>query len=224
MCGRFTLATGACDVQTLFPWITVPTGSLLVPRYNIAPGQHAAVIPNDGLNNLVCFRWGLTPPWVKKHKVASLLINARSETVGGKPTFKDAYCRRRCLVLADGFYEWQRGSGGRSKVPFYVRMTSGEPFAFAGLWDAVSMLEEPDFRGFAILTTTPNALMKPIHFRMPVVLPPEAHEAWLDPREQKPDTLDKWLRPFPSQDMVAHPVSTLVNNHMNESQACTSPV
>ena len=224
MCGRFTLAAGACDVQTLFPWITVPTGSLLVPRYNIAPGQHAAVIPNDDLNNLVCFRWGLTPPWVKKHKVASLLINARSETVGGKPTFKDAYYRRRCLVLADGFYEWQRRSGGRSKVPFYIRMTSGEPFAFAGLWDAVSTLEEPDFRGFAILTTTPNALIKPIHLRMPVVLPPEAHEAWLDPREQNPDALDKWLRPFPSQDMVAHPVSTLVNNHMNESPACTSPV
>jgi putative SOS response-associated peptidase YedK len=221
MCGRFTLTIDPSLLREAFPGFEVPGD--LAPRYNIAPTQPVAVIANDGQQQIQMFRWGLIPHWAKDPKIGNRMINARAETVAEKPSFRNAYRRRRCLVLADGFYEWRKEPGQKRKTPMYIRLQSGRPFGFAGLWETWQPDGGEALRSCTIITTTPNELVAPIHNRMPLVLAPEAYELWLDPAEQAPDRLDPWLGPYPASEMTAYPVSTLVNNPRNDSAACIVP-
>jgi len=221
MCGRFTLWLQFGDLVKAFPDLIFPEP--LPPRYNIAPTQDAAVVPNDGLKQVQLFRWGLLPFWAKDPSIGNRMINARAETAAQKPAYRAAYRRRRCLVLADGFYEWRKEPGSRTKTPMYIRLMSGEPFAFAGLWEVWRPDDTPLFT-YTIITTEPNALVEPIHNRMPVILPREAYDRWLDPTEQRPGSFNDLLVPYPAEEMVAYPVSTYVNSPGNDSPACVAPV
>jgi putative SOS response-associated peptidase YedK len=210
MCGRFTFATSPEIVAEFFELSTVPE---LSPRYNIAPTQPAPVllVPRvDAQPELKLFRWGLVPSWAKDPGVGARMINARSETVAVKPAFRTAFRQRRCLVVADGFYEWQKRPG--SKQPFYIRFRDAGPFAFAGLWEHWENDEGATLESFAILTTTPNELLEPIHDRMPVILRPEDYAPWMDPGETRVAGLEPLLRPFPGDEMTAYPVSKRVNS------------
>ena len=218
MCGRFTLFVDPKDLMEAFPGFALPAE--WTPRYNIAPSQPIAVIPNSGENKIELFRWGLIPSWAKDPTIGNRMINARAETLAEKPAFRAAYRQRRCLVLADGFYEWRKEPGRGTKTPMYIRLESGEPFAFAGLWESWRGPDDQPIRSCTIITTTPNALVERIHNRMPVILGREAYEPWLDPSPQSPDRLGTWLRPYPASQMVAYPVSTQVNNPSNDSPAC----
>ena len=222
MCGRFTLTIDPADLQDAFPGLTFPES--MVPRYNVAPSQPIAVVANNGKNQVEFFKWGLVPSWAQDPSIGNRMINARAESLAEKPSFRTAYKRRRCLILADGFFEWQPVPGGKSKTPMFVRLKSGEPFAFAGLWEAWHPDQEDRLLSCTVITTTPNTLMERIHNRMPVILKPEAHPLWLDPAEQPPDKLDKLLKPYPASQMTAFPVSRLVNDPKNDSPECIVPV
>ncbi len=228
MCGRFTLAVDPADLMELLPGFALPAERELLPRYNIAPTQEIAVVPNTGRNQIEFFRWGLVPSWAKDPKIGNRMINARSETLAEKPSFRVAFRRRRCLILADGFFEWRKETA-KAKTPLYVRLKAGKPFAFAGLWEVWSPQDEtaPDaapLLSCTIITTTPNSLLEPIHNRMPVILDPDAYDLWLDTREQSPNELTGLLRPYPAEQMTAYPVSTTVNSPKNDSPACVAPV
>ena len=222
MCGRFTLTVDPGDLQEMIPNLVVPQG--LSPRYNIAPTQPVAVVANTPDLALDFYIWGLIPSWAKDPEIGNRLINARGETIAEKPSFRNAYKRRRCLILADGFYEWKQNADGRGKIPMYIRMISGKPFAFAGLWEIWSSPDGSEIRSCTIVTTQPNKLMQSIHNRMPVILPPEAYSDWLDPAERKPDSLNRWLLPFPPEDMEAFPVSRVVNSPENDVPECVQPL
>jgi len=215
MCGRFTLTTNPADYFGGFDFPPI-----FAPRFNITPSQPLLAIPNDGHNAATFFLWGFIPSWAKNAKFSS--INARSETLAEKPSFKGAYKYKRCLILVDGFYEWQKVAGQKAKVPHYIFMQSRQPFAFAGLW---SDWESPDgsrVKTCTIITTEPNKLMKPIHKRMPVILPPSTYRQWLDPKART--DLQSLLLSYPAEGMEAHPVSTLVNNAANDRAECVVPV
>lgn len=224
MCGRFTLWVDLEQLAQAFPWIDLPPGlETLTPRYNIAPTQPVAVVPNTGDNRLDFFVWGLIPSWAKDPTIGSRMINARSETLAEKPSFRNAYKRRRCLILADGFYEWQTGPG-RSKTPYYIHMKSGEPFAFAGLWEQWNSPYGDEVLSCTIITTEPNELAAQYHSRMPVILPADAYDRWLDPSEQPPEALDDLLTAYPAGEMEAYPVSRAVNSTANDAPECIEPV
>jgi putative SOS response-associated peptidase YedK len=220
MCGRFTLTLDPAQLRLALPWLNIPETANFTPRYNISPTQPVAVVPNDGKHQLDFFTWGLIPSWAKDISIGSKLINARGETVAEKPSFRNAFKRRRCLILTDGFYEWQKSADG--KIPMYIRMASGQPFAFAGLWEWWTPPggEGSEIRSATIITTEPNSLMATIHNRMPVILPPEEYEAWLEPSEQRPEKLLPLIRPYPAELMAAHPVSRLVNSPSNDRAEC----
>jgi putative SOS response-associated peptidase YedK len=224
MCGRFTLTVDPSELQATFPWLKVPTEAPLAPRYNVAPSQPIAVVANNGQNTLEFFRWGLIPAWAKDPAIGNRLINARAETLAEKPSFRSAFKRRRCLILADGFYEWRKDPGGKTKTPMYIRLKSSEPFAFAGLWEAWQSPDKKTVLSCAIITTSPNSLMEKIHDRMPVMLKPDAFERWLEPGEQETDALSKLLKPYPASPMTAYPVSKLVNRPENDSPELVAPV
>ncbi|MBI5758349.1 MAG: SOS response-associated peptidase, partial [Planctomycetales bacterium] len=173
MCGRFTLRTPADELSELFS-ATLRDGLLLSPRYNIAPSQLVACVrqPPEGQRELVTLRWGLVPSWAKDAKIGYSLINARSETVANKPAFRSPFRRRRCLIPADGFFEWQAVPGSKTKQPHYITLQGGQPFAFAGLWERWIGPDGNPLESCSIITTEPNELMKTIHNRMPVILPP----------------------------------------------------
>jgi len=210
MCGRFTLALDRDGLAAAYPDFVV-TGEI-IPRYNIAPTQPVPVVPNNGQNRVEFFTWGLIPSWAKDPKIGNRMINARSETLHEKPSFRAAYKRRRCLVLTDGFYEWQKVPGQKAKVPAHIRMNSDEPFAFAGLWESWHSADGSHILSCTIITTTPNELLEPIHNRMPVILAREDYDEWLDPEERGPEALGHLLKPYPASEMRAYPVSTAVNN------------
>lgn len=222
MCGRFTLATKPEDLMETLPGFELPDE--LPARYNIAPSQPVAVVANNGQNKIEFFRWGLIPFWAEDPAIGNRMINARSETLASKRSFKTPYRRRRCLVLADGFYEWRKEPGRRAKTPMYIRLKSGEPFAFAGLWESWRAPHDETILSCTIITTRPNALVEKIHNRMPVILAPEAYDLWLDPGEKHPDELDPWLGPYPASQMTAFPVSTFVNSPRNDAPDCIVPV
>ena len=178
MCGRFTLTLDPAQLREAFPGLLIPDH--LRSRYNIAPSQPVAVIPNSGENNLEFFTWGLIPSWSKDPSIGSRLINARAETVAEKPAFRSSFVAARCLILSDGFYEWKLDSSGKSKAPYYIHLHSKKPFAFAGLWDTWMHPDGSEIRSCAIITTSPNELMQPIHNRMPVILPSDSYQLWLD--------------------------------------------
>ena len=220
MCGRFSFALDLDDLLAVFPEFSPPTQ--LQPRYNIAPTQPVPVVANDGQAQITFFHWGLVPSWAKEISIGEHMINARAETLAQKPSFRAAYRKRRCLILADGFYEWQKEPGRQGKTPMYVRMASGEPFAFAGLWEAWSG-QEPPLYSCTIITTTPNELLAPIHDRMPVILPRSAYKLWLDPEDRLPSALQALLAPYPAAEMTAFPVSPRVNSPANDGPECILP-
>lgn len=222
MCGRFTLAADAETIQTSFPWLNEFQG--IVPRYNIAPTQPIAAIPNDGNNQLDYFIWGLIPSWAKDPKIGSRMINARSETLAEKPSFRAAYRRRRCLILADGFYEWAKIPGEKAKVPYYIQLQGRQPFAMAGLWEVWHAPDGSTVKSAAIITTTPNEKVAAIHNRMPVILPAEHHQAWLQPGETQPNDLQPLLLPYPAEEFILHPVSRVVNSPANDTPECIQPL
>ena len=210
MCGRFTLTVDASQLQDAFPWLSI-SGSI-TPRYNIAPSQPVAVVPNDGTNRLDFFVWGLIPSWAKDPHIGNRLINARAETLSEKPAFRAAFRRRRCLILADGFYEWRKETNGKTKTPMFVRLKSHSPFAFAGLWEIWHSPDGSQVLSCTIITTPPNELLASIHDRMPAILPNQAYFDWLTPEEMSPSKLQELLRPYPAEEMIAYPVSRAVNN------------
>lgn len=221
MCGRFALISDSSTLQQTFNLTDVP--ERLLPRFNIAPSQPVAVITNAAPQEITFFRWGLIPFWAKDASIGASLINARAETAAEKPAFRSAFKRRRCLIPADGFFEWRKNDRGK-KVPLFIHLRDRHPFALAGLWEVWFSPEGDEVRTCTILTTTPNSFMQPIHNRMPVILLPEHYAAWLVPDEQSPERLMPLLRPYDSAEMAAHPVSSLVNNPRNDTPECIEPV
>lgn len=217
MCGRFSLSVPISDLAELFGF---NIDDLLAPRFNIAPTQPVAVVRNNeaGRREFTLLHWGLIPSWSKDPGISAKLTNARSETVTEKPSFRHAFRRRRCLLPTSGFYEWQRKE--KKKVPYYIRMKDGRPFAMGGLWERWQSPEGSELESCAILTTGPNDLMRPIHDRMPVILAKEHFDRWLDTPEREADALKELFAPFDPDKMVATPVGTYVNNARNEGPAC----
>ena len=213
MCGRYSLAIDYDALEDRFAL----SGGLqlpLAPRYNIAPTQEVFTVLNEGRGNEArMMRWGLIPYRAKDPSVGSRMINARAETVAERPSFRWAYQNRRCLVIGDGFYEWQKVPGG--KIPMRVIVGEGEPFGFAGLWETWTSPERELVHSCTIITTTPNELTAPIHDRMPVILPREAEALWLD-RDADTDALKELLVPY-AGGMEAYEVSTLVNSPKNDT-------
>lgn len=222
MCGRFTLTVDPADLQEVFN-LSAPPPAELAPRFNIAPSQHVAVIANNNHSALELFKWGLVPSWAKDPKIGNRMINARAETLAEKPSFRTALKRRRCLVLADGFYEWKRE--GKVKTPMFIRLKEKSPFAFAGLWEVWGPKDDParQIRSCTIITTAPNRLMEQIHDRMPVILPPTAYEAWLSPDDLPAEKALPLLKPFADDQMHAYAVSTRVNSPAFDSPECILP-
>jgi putative SOS response-associated peptidase YedK len=212
MCGRFVRHTKPSVYATLFEVDSVPAG----PSYNVAPTQPvAAVRLADDHRECVLLRWGMIPFWAKDKKTN--FINARAETVVEKPAFRNALNKRRCLVLADGYYEWR--TEGKTKVPFYFHLGDDQPFAFAGLWDCWKGGGEP-IESCTIITTEANDLTRPVHERMPVMLTRHACDLWLDREIDDRAVLQELLKPYPSDAMECYAVSPLVNNPRNNSPEC----
>ena len=221
MCGRYSLTTAPEALRRLFDFDVTPN---LEPRYNIAPTQSAPVVrpAADGTGReLAMLRWGLIPSWAKDASIGNKMINARAETVAEKPSFRSAFRHRRCLVPADGFYEWRRE--GEIRQPFRIGMKGGAPFAFAGLWEHWQSPDGSELETAAILTTNANLALKSIHDRMPVILPPEAYEPWLAPGADHREVANL-LCPFPPELILAHPVSTYVNSPRNTGPQCLEAV
>ena len=222
MCGRFTLSTPTNALADLFD---VAETFQLPPRYNVAPTNPVAVVrrpDEDAERELALLQWGFIPSWAKEPSVGSRMINARGETAATSPAFRAAFRRRRCLVLSDGFYEWQKLE--RRKQPFYFRMQDGAPFAFAGLWEHWEGADGSVVQSCTLITGEPNELVRPVHDRMPVILPREHYDLWLDPTVQRVDLLQPLLRPYDADQMVAYPVGRFVNNPANDDPDCIRPL
>lgn len=211
MCGRFAQRSPAKKVVKQFKVKEVPP---LAERYNVAPAQMILGIRGEsGAREAMFFKWGLVPRWAKDPGIGNKLINARSETVEEKPSFREAFRRRRCIIPADGFYEWKREAG--RKQPFYFRMRDERPFGFAGLWEWWEGEGGEAINSCTILTTEANKILGPVHDRMPVILDPENYSLWLEGDERDRGLLRELLRPYPATEMVGYPVSTLVNSPSN---------
>jgi putative SOS response-associated peptidase YedK len=236
MCGRITLTSSFSDLQAELDLATAPALAagpaadvLTAPRYNIAPTQMVAVVKNQPERTLSAVRWGLVPYWADDPSIGNRMINARSESVASKPAFRDALSRRRCLVVADGFSEWQKtadaGSASRSatKIPHYVHRRSGAPFGMAGLWERWKAPDGTWLESCAIITCEANALMRPLHDRMPVILDRASYDRWLDPAPLPAQALQPLLHTPPVDDFEAYPVSTLVNAPQHDEPACIEP-
>ena len=223
MCGRFVLMTPGRDLAERFGLEEIPD---LEPRYNIAPTQVVVIIRVDRdtlQKRLARVKWGLIPFWAKETSIGNRLINARGESAAEKPAFRAAFKTRRCLVPADGFYEWEKRKGGQ-KQPYLVSNSDGSPFAFAGLWESWTGPEGEIIESCTILTTDANDLTRPIHDRMPVILKPEDYDLWLDPEVKEPELLKSLLRPYPSEEMVVEPVSPKVNKASYDAPDCVEVV
>jgi putative SOS response-associated peptidase YedK len=214
MCGRFTLTVDPAEAQDTFSNYSFP--EKFAPRFNIAPTQPVLAIPNDDKFMADFFIWGLIPMWAKDPQIGNRLINARSETLAEKPSFRGSLKYKRCLILADGFYEWKGSPGKKAKTPFFIHMKDRKLFAFAGLWDSWNSPDGSQIKTCTIITTEPNELMSLLHNRMPVILHPRDYAKWLDPSAQTPDQLLPLLRPFPADKMDAYPVTPLVNKPAND--------
>jgi len=223
MCGRYRLSRRKQILEEYFA--SVSGEEDWSPRYNIAPTQPVPVIrqnPKEPVRELSLIRWGLIPSWAKHPSVAASTINARSETAGTKPAFRDAFQFRRCLIPADGFYEWQRT--GKTKQPYCFEVGEGELFAFAGIWDRWKDPRGNMVETCSILTTTPNALTSAVHNRMPVILDPNGYDLWLDPEMKDVSVVSELLKPFHARLMRRYPVGTRVNDVANDDAECSAPV
>ena len=220
MCGRFSLGVPTEALQEQFQLFG---GPVVVPRYNIAPTQPVAAVrmAAGGERELVMLRWGLIPSWAKDMAMGARMINARAETVAEKPSFRSALKSRRCLIAADGFYEWRKEENG--KQPYFIRLRGGVPFAFAGLWETWKGPEGP-IESCPVITTEANEMMRELHHRMPVILPPEDYSQWLKPDETDREVLLGLLRPFASGELEALRVSTHVNSPAHDDPQCIAPV
>ena len=227
MCGRYTLRHSREEIARAFELLEMPD---LSPRYNIAPTQSVAVVrlaPADGLSaelpagkplrQLTFMHWGLVPSWAEDPSIGSRMINARAESIDTKPAFRTAFRQRRCLIVADGFFEWQKQ--GRRKQPYYIHRRDGQLFGIAGLWERWQR-GELTIESCSIITTTANAVVSPLHDRMPVILDPSDFEQWLDPAIDEPERLKPLLRPYPAAGMEAEPVSSRVNSPQYDGPKC----
>jgi len=208
MCGRFAQRSDPKRLAKEFKVAEVPQ---VEARYNIAPTQEILAVRElaDG-REMAFFKWGLVPSWAKDTSMGARLINARSETVGEKPAFREAFKQRRCIIPADGFYEWQRTEG--RKQPFFFLMRDERPFGFAGLWERWEGEGGQAIDSCTILTTEANEVLRPVHDRMPVILHPDEYEAWLDTDVRKLDLIKEMLRPYPAEEMTSYQVSTAINS------------
>lgn len=220
MCGRFSLRASPDELLEHFDLMNAPAWE---PRYNVAPTQNVGTVRRvrPGAREWAPLRWGLIPFGAPDPGVGARMINARSETIQTKPSFKWAFAHNRCLVPADGFYEWKRLPNGR-KQPMYFGLATGGVFAFAGIWDRWVDPSGQEIESCAILTTRPNAAVEPIHDRMPVILAPESYETWLDP-EANPDDLLDLARPYPADRMAGRPVNPVVNGTAVDGPECLEP-
>jgi putative SOS response-associated peptidase YedK len=224
MCGRFTLRAPASVLARQFEIFEMPS---IGPRFNIAPTQAVPVVrisprQRQPRRELVALRWGLIPSWAKDPAIGNRMINARAETVTEKPSYRAAFRRRRCLIPADGFYEWQTVAG--KKRPHFIHIADHRPFALAGLWESWQGPEDSEIESFTILTTEPNDVVRPIHNRMPVILNETDYTLWLDPTVGEPELLSPLLIPYPADSMSAYPVSPHVNNARHEDPSCVEPI
>lgn len=214
MCGRYTLHTPLEIIEQIFQ--LVKNNISVAPSYNIAPSQEIVIVVRETVGNrLKNCRWGFLPPWLKGSAREHMMINARAETVAEKPGFREAFRTQRCLVVADGFFEWRKE--GKTRKPVYVRLRGGEPFGFAGLYGSWTSPEGERLCTSTIITTDANDLLKPVHDRMPVITPRAAHDLWLDPAAQDQERLLAMLKPFPSGELVLFDVSPRVNSPSNNS-------
>ena len=221
MCGRFTLTLEAEDVNQELDLGPMPAD--WVAHYNVAPSQPVAVVAEANERKVEWMRWGLIPSWAKDASIGGRLINARSETLTEKPSFRSAFAKRRCLILANGFYEWQKLEGPKpTRIPYYFQLTGGRAFAFAGLWETWKSPEGQDLRSCTIITCAANAIVAHIHDRMPVILDRESCWKWLEDR-RIPD-LQPLLAPYPAEKMITFPVSRLVNDPAHDSKDLVAPV
>ena len=222
MCGRFTLHTPKKHLLAYFE--ILDASCAVFERYNIAPTQNVLVVEDNGAHRLVEMRWGLIPSWAKDRAIGNRMINAREETVAEKPAFRVPFRRQRCLVPADGFYEWRPGEGGRGKTPMHIRAMDGAPFAFAGLWDRwVDKGTGEETRSFTIITTAADGFMRPIHDRMPVLLARDAWARWLDSAYQDRDGLLDLLGRRDGRMLEAFEVSRAVNSPRHDAADCITP-
>lgn len=219
MCGRFNLRATPAELQNFFDLFREPA---VTPRYNIAPTQSTLVcrLDGDGERELVPLRWGLIPSWSKDMKIGASLINARAETVSEKPSFRTPFKKRRCLVPANGFFEWLRE--GKQKQPYHIHQADDSLFAMAGIWERWTHEEHP-LESFSILTTSANQLMRTVHDRMPVIITPDLFSEWLAP-DADPEFLSSVIQPYEWSQFDAVPVSTIVNNARNETPECVQPL
>jgi len=223
MCGRYRLSRRKQLVEEYFD--TASDQPVWTPRYNIAPTQPVSVIrqnPTRPRRELSLMRWGLIPSWAREPSISAQMINARSETAATKPAFRDPLTSRRCLIPADGFYEWQRN--GKAKQPYCFEVNDGELFAFAGLWDRWKDPSGRWVKSCSILTTTPNAVTSVVHDRMPVILDPADYDLWLDPGMTNVEAASEMLKPYDARLMRSYPVSTRVNHVANDDAECSTPV
>jgi putative SOS response-associated peptidase YedK len=220
MCGRYTITSAPEAIRALFRYEERPN---FPPRYNVAPTQPIPIVRLvDGKRQFALVRWGLLPSWVKDPKTFSLLINARGESAAEKPAFRAAMKRRRCLIPADGFYEWQRA--GERKRPFYLRSRNGAPLAFAGLWETWTGPNGEELETAAIVTTRANRTLGPIHDRMPVIVPPDGFDLWLDTANVDARTASAVIAPSPDDLLEAYEISTAVNRTANDNPGLIEPI
>ena len=220
MCGRYVITSAPEAIRALFRYQEQPN---FPPRFNVAPSQPIPIVRlADGKRQFALVRWGLLPSWVKDPKTFALLINARGESVIDKPAFRAAMKRRRCLIPADGFYEWQ--AGGSRKQPYFIRLKSGAPMAFAGLWECWTGPNGEELETAAIVTTNANRALGHIHDRMPVILAPEAFDLWLNCAEVDAQTAAALITPAPDDLFEAYPVSTDVNRVANDNAKLLEPL
>jgi putative SOS response-associated peptidase YedK len=221
MCGRFALKTPPRTIQEHFQ---LPETVDLSPRYNIAPSQEIAAVrllPEKGIRQLDMLHWGLIPHWARDMKIGYRMINARAETLAQKPSFRAAFKKRRCLIIADGFYEWKHA--GKAKQPFYVHLKNGAVFAFAGLWESWHSPDGSTLESCTIITTSANELISEIHDRMPVILPPSQYGSWLQVSTPE-QSLQQLFAPYPAEAMEAYRVSAEVNSPRNDTPACIKAI
>ena len=223
MCGRFTLAIDPGELQTAFPGIEFPAMGI-TPRYNISPSQPVVAILQSSNKYLDFLTWGLIPSWAKEPSLGAKMINARSETVAEKPSFRNAFRRRRCLIPASGFYEWRSDPETNAKEPVYIYIKNEPLLAFAGLWEIWQSSDGSEIRSCTIITTQANSFIKPIHDRMPVIISPANYDKWLTTSEENVNSLTDLFLPYSANEFTCHRVSRLVNNPLNETEACVKPI
>jgi len=223
MCGRYRLSRRKQVVEEYFD--TASGEEDWTPRYNIAPTQPVPIIrqnPKEPVREMSLVRWGLIPSWSKDSSASAKMINARSETAGTLPAFRDALKARRCLIPADGFYEWQKK--GTTKQPYCFEVNHGNLFAFAGIWDRWKNPSGEIVETCSILTTTPNAVTSPVHDRMPVILDPDGYNLWLDTGMRNVNVAAELLKPYDANLMRCYPIGKRINNVINDDQACSAPI